>query len=219
MRKTSPRHISDVEQTVEATQINKSTVVGEVLDRSGEDGSFLEVLKSLRALLRLLFFEQLLSRNNDVATLFIQLNNPDIDLLSFVAVQVAHRLEIDLRSGQERANTAYIDGKTTFNPIYDVALNCGLVGVGRVDILPHAHARRFFIGKEKVALLGLTALNYNIDAVPSFKAGLPITSYDLGYWHHAFGLDSDVIDNILVGQVYDCALEEIVLRWSGSFGG
>jgi hypothetical protein len=45
-----PRHVRDVQQAVDATQVNERTVVGEVLDRATYDRAFLQVVHQCAAL-------------------------------------------------------------------------------------------------------------------------------------------------------------------------
>ena len=40
-----PRHVGDVQQAVDATQVHKSTVIRKVLDHAVERCTFLEVFK------------------------------------------------------------------------------------------------------------------------------------------------------------------------------
>ena len=62
MRQASPGHVGDVQQAVDAAQVDERAVVGQVLHRAGQDRVFFQVLQRLAALLRLLFFQHLLAR-------------------------------------------------------------------------------------------------------------------------------------------------------------
>ena len=57
---TSPAHIGNVQQAIDAAKINKCTVVGEVFDRAGKNDAFFKVLERGRTLGVLLFLEDLL---------------------------------------------------------------------------------------------------------------------------------------------------------------
>src|SRR5438309_6401550 len=50
MRQASPRHVSDMEQAVNAAHINESAVVGKVLYRARKNCAFLQILQGLAAL-------------------------------------------------------------------------------------------------------------------------------------------------------------------------
>ncbi len=80
MRQASPGHVGDVQQAIDAAEVDEGAVVGQVLHRAGEDGVFVKLLQRLAALLRLLFFQQLLTRSHDVAALLVQLDDADFDV-------------------------------------------------------------------------------------------------------------------------------------------
>src|SRR5215472_9594608 len=97
-----------MQKSVESTQINEGAVICEILYCSGENRSLFEMLKRLGALLRLLFLEQLFARDNDISALLVQLDDSDVELLAFEGIKVPHRLEVNLRSGKESANSPHI---------------------------------------------------------------------------------------------------------------
>src|SRR3974390_3128571 len=99
MREASPAHVRDVEQAVDAAEVYERAVVGEILDGAGEDRTFAEMFESLVALGSLRFFENLLAADHDVAALLVELDDTNFDLLAEVAVQVANRTDLKLRTG------------------------------------------------------------------------------------------------------------------------
>ncbi len=117
MSQASPGHIGDVQQAVDAAQVDERAVLGQVLHHAGENRAFFQVLEGLGLLFVLLFFQNLLARNHDVAALLVQLDDGDFDGLALHAVQVAHRAQIDLRAGQERARAQDVDGQAALDAI------------------------------------------------------------------------------------------------------
>ena len=83
MREPSPGHVGDVQQAVNAAEVNKCAVVGEVFHHTCQDDAFLQVLHDLRTLFVLLLLQKLLARNHDVPTLLVQLHNGDVETLPF----------------------------------------------------------------------------------------------------------------------------------------
>ena len=83
MGETSPGHVGDVQQAVEAAQIDECAVLGEVLDHAGQHGAFFQMLERLGFLFVLLFFQNLLARDHDVAALLVQLDDGDFEDLAF----------------------------------------------------------------------------------------------------------------------------------------
>src|SRR5882724_2206896 len=139
MREPAPGHVSDMEQAVNAAHIDERAVVGQVLHRAGEDSAFGQILKGLAALGGDFFIENGLARNHNVAALFVQLNDPNFNLLAFERFQVAHRVNIYLRTWHERLN-ADIHGDAALDPLHHRAFY-GFLGVVRLlDVFPDPHA-------------------------------------------------------------------------------
>ena len=121
MRQASPRHVGDVQQAVDAAQVDERAVVGQVLHRAGQDRVLAQLLQRLGALLALLFFQQLLARDHDVAALLVQLDDADFEVGALQRIEIAHRAQIDLRSGQERARAQDIDRQAALDAIDECA--------------------------------------------------------------------------------------------------
>src|SRR5215831_18022984 len=96
VREASPRHVGNMQQAIDATEINKRTVVGEVLHGTGKDRVFVQLLKRLGAFLALLFFQQLLARDHDVAALLVQFDDANIEFGILQRVKVAYRPQFHL---------------------------------------------------------------------------------------------------------------------------
>ena len=62
-----PGDVGDVQQAVDAAEVDERAVVGDVLDHAVDDLAFLEVLHQLRALLGAGLFEHGAARDDDVA--------------------------------------------------------------------------------------------------------------------------------------------------------
>src|SRR5699024_2674348 len=69
-----PGHVSDVQQAVNAAQINECTVVSEVLNDTFNFHAFLQVFQQLIALCAVFGFDNGTTRNNNVVALLIQLD-------------------------------------------------------------------------------------------------------------------------------------------------
>ena len=91
MSEASPGHICNVQQTVDAAEVDKSTVIGEVLDHAGQNRAFFQMLQSLRSLFTLLAFQHLFARDHDVAALLVQLDDGDFERFALHCVEIARR--------------------------------------------------------------------------------------------------------------------------------
>src|SRR6202041_321385 len=158
MGQAAPAHIRDMEQAIEAAQIDECAVVGEVLDGTSGDAALFESRERDRLLGVLLLFEQLLAADNDVAALLVQLDDADFNLGADVAVQIADRTDFDLRTRQKRLD-ADVDGQTTLDPAKNHALDGCFVVCRLLELVPHLVAERLFVA-DQVAALGLFPLDH-----------------------------------------------------------
>src|ERR1019366_8589481 len=105
MGQAAPRHIGNVQQSVNASQVNEGAIVGQVLHRAGENAVFVQLFQGLGPLLRLLFFQQLLAGRDDVAALLVQLDDADLYLMALEAIEVTHWAQINLRTREASASS------------------------------------------------------------------------------------------------------------------
>ena len=70
-----PRHVGDVQQAVDAAQIDERAVVGQVLDDTLDGVAFLQARKQRLALGAVLFLNHGTSRHNDVVAPLIELDH------------------------------------------------------------------------------------------------------------------------------------------------
>ena len=94
----APAHVGDVEQAVEAVEVDERAEVGDVLDRALDRAALFDAAEQLRALLRALGFDQLAAGEDDVLALLVQLDDFALEGLAFVNAQVLRRDDVDLAS-------------------------------------------------------------------------------------------------------------------------
>ncbi len=90
-----PGHVGDMQQTVDAAEVNKSTVVGEVLDDTLDLDTFLQTFKQCLALSAVLVLDHGTTRDNDVVTTLIQLDDLELQIFSFQIGGIAYRAHIN----------------------------------------------------------------------------------------------------------------------------
>ena len=118
-----PGDVGDVQQPVDAAEIDERAVVGDVLHDAVDDLTFFEILHQLLALLGARLFQHGAAGHHDVAAAAIHLQ--DLELLRDVHQRrdVADRTNIDLRPRQKRHGTVEIDGEAALDLIEDDALH------------------------------------------------------------------------------------------------
>src|SRR5258707_4649006 len=120
MADAAPRHVRDVQQAVDAAQIDERAVVGDVLDHALEHFALGEGLERVLLLFGVLFFEERLARQHDVAALLVDLDHAHAQLLAAQRVEISHGTDVNLRSRQEGAD-ADVYGEAALDPLDDAA--------------------------------------------------------------------------------------------------
>src|SRR6202011_4893251 len=114
-----PGDVGDMQEAVDAPEIDKGAVIGDVLDDAVDDLAFLEALDELGALLGARLFEHGAARDDDIAAPLVHLQ--DLEGLRIVHQRgdVAHRADVDLAARQEGDGTVEIDGEDALHLIED----------------------------------------------------------------------------------------------------
>src|SRR5690606_29525211 len=123
----APRHVGDVEQAVDAAEVDEGAVVGDVLDHAVDDLPDLEGLQRLAALALALLLEQRAAREHHVAAPLVELDDLELRALAHQRLEVPHRAQVHLRAGQERLD-ADVDRQAALHARHDHAFH-GLVGL------------------------------------------------------------------------------------------
>src|SRR5690606_3788814 len=123
MRDALPRHIRDVQQAVDAAQVDEGAVVGDVLDDAFADFTLLQLADQLRALFGAGFFQDGATRDDDVAGRTVHFQDGEGLFLAHQRADVAHRADVDLRTGQEGRGAAQVDGEAALDATDDGAVD------------------------------------------------------------------------------------------------
>src|SRR5208282_106969 len=215
--KASPGHVGDVKEAIDSAHIDESAVFGEILDDAGEDAAFLEMLEGLAALLALLFFEKLFAGDDDVAALFVELDDGDFHRLALHAIEVADGTQVDLGAGQKGACALDIDGEAALDALDDDALDGLLFVVSALNFVPRTETLGLQVREVDVALFGFTFLAHDVDLVTGLEPGLALVIENFGDGHHAFGFRAVIDDDMGRSQLNDAAFYYMILT-NGFFG-
>src|SRR3954470_3464876 len=109
MLNASVRHVGDVEQAIDAAKIDECAEVGDVLDDAFAHLILLQLLHQLLALARSLLLEDDATRDDDVATALIELDDLEVESLTEQLVDVGNATQRDLRSREERIDAHQVD--------------------------------------------------------------------------------------------------------------
>src|ERR1700686_3516908 len=211
VRQTSPRHVGDVQQTINSAHVHECAVFGQVLDDPGEDAAFFQVLQCLTALFVLLFFQKLFARDHDVAALLVELDDGDFHRLALHAVQIPDRTQIYLRAWQEGARTLNVYGQAALDALHDDALDRLLFVISALNLVPRPQALRLQVRQVDVALFGFALIPHYVDLIAGLELGLALVIENFRNRHHALGFRSDIDDDMGRGQLHHGAFDYVVV--------
>jgi hypothetical protein len=126
MADAPPGDVGDVQQPVDAAQIDECAVIGDVLDDAFDDLLLDQAGHERRTLLGAALFEHGAARHDDVAAAAIHLEDLERLRLVHQRADIAHRAHIDLAARQERDGAVEIDGEAAFDAAEDHAGDAGL---------------------------------------------------------------------------------------------
>ena len=91
----APAHVGDVQEAVDAAEVDERTVLGDVLDLARHDRALAERLERDLLLLLALLLEQRATRENDVPALLVELDDLELELLPEELVEVPRRAKLE----------------------------------------------------------------------------------------------------------------------------
>ncbi len=107
---TSPAHVGDMQQTVDSAEVNKRTEIGDILDCSFAKIANGEYFQQLLLLFFSSFFDQATTRNNDVFSSFVDLQDLTFDVVTDVICDVLRTTDVHLARRQEDIDAIFDDG-------------------------------------------------------------------------------------------------------------
>ena len=78
----TPAHVADVQQAVDSAEVNEGAVIGQVLHDALHHGVFSQDFQRRGTFRVTLFFQQCAATQNDVASLFVKLDDFELELLA-----------------------------------------------------------------------------------------------------------------------------------------
>ena len=203
-----PGDVGDVQEAVDAAEIDEGAVVGDVLHHAVEDHAFLEALDQLGALFGAGFLEHRAAGDDDVAAGAVHLEDLERLRRAHQRAHVADGADVDLRAGQEGHRAAEIDGEAALDAAVDGAVDPLAAFEGALEAGPGFFAAGLFARQDDEAFAVLVALDIKLDDVAGLDFGLHARSGELLERHAAFALEADIDDGELVGEADDLAADD-----------
>ena len=118
-----PGHVGDVQQAVDAAEVDEGAVVGQVLDDTDDLLAFLQGGQEGLTLGAVLGLEHGATGNDDVVALRVELDDLEVEFLVLQVGRVAHGADIHQGTRQEGADGVDVDGEATLDLAVDHALD------------------------------------------------------------------------------------------------
>src|SRR5690606_24580199 len=190
-----PGHVGDVQQAVDAAEVDERAVVGEVLDHALEHGALDQLLHQRLALLGVLALDDGAARHDHVVALAVELDELELQLLALEVHRVADRAHVDQRARQECADVLDVDGETALHLAADAA-DDGFVLLERFfQLVPHHGALGLLARQHGFAEAVLERVEGDLDDVALGDVDLAGFVTELLDRHDAFGLEAGVDDD------------------------
>ena len=203
-----PGDVGDVQQAVDAAEIDERAVVGDVLHHAVDDLALFEVLHQLLALLGAGLFQHGAAGDDDVAAPAIHLEDLERLRLVHQRADVADRPDVHLAARQERHRAVEIDGEAALDLIEDDALDLLIVVERLLELAPALLAARLVAREHRLAERILDPLQIDLDGVADLELRLPARSGEFAQRHPPFGLGADVDDGEILLDADDGALDD-----------
>jgi hypothetical protein len=204
-----PRHVGDVQEAVNAAEVDERAVVGQVLDRALDDVAFLQVVQQLRALGAVFLFDDRATRDHDVVAALVEFDDLELELLALEVARVAHRAHVHKRSGQERADVVELHGKPALDAAVDHALDDLALGEGLFEAGPGARALRLLARQAGLAGAVLDGVERDLNFLADVNIDFAAVILELVGRYHGLGLEPDAHDHDVGIHVDDGAGQDL----------
>src|SRR5438445_3500328 len=188
----APGDIGDVQQAIDAAEVDERTVIGDVLDHAVDHLALFEVLHQFLALLGAGLFENRAARHHDVAAAAVHLENLERLRIVHQRRDVADRADIDLRARQEGHRTVEIDGEAALDLVEDDAVDLFVVLERLLELAPALLAARLVARQHGLAERILDAVEEHLDLVADLELAFTARAGEFAQRHAAFRLQADV---------------------------
>src|SRR5438034_5791016 len=204
----APAHVGDMQQAVDATEIDECPEVGDVFHDAFAHLILLEFLHQLLALAGPLVFKDHSTGYHNVPSTLIELDDLELELLTEQLVDVRHATKRDLRSGQERIDAHEVDDHAALDLLLQHVIDRLIVLVSDADALPHAHEIRLLLREHDRAFLVFQVLQQHLDLVAGLEVGHVLEFFE---GDRALGFEADVQHHDVVADALNLRLHDLAL--------
>src|SRR5699024_7521063 len=208
-----PGQLGDVDQAVDATEVDEGTEVDDRGDRAGADLTLLELLEEAGAHLGLGLLQPGAAGEDHVVAVLVQLDDLRLDLLADVRLEVADAAHLDQR-GREEAAQADVEDETALDDLDDGAGDDAVLLLDLLDRAPGALVLRTLLGQDQATFLVLLLEDEGLDLVADLDDLVRVDVVldgQLARGDDALGLVPDVEQNLVAVHLDDVALDDVAV--------
>src|SRR5260221_2925613 len=203
-----PGDVGDMQEAIDAAEIDERTVVGDVLDHAVEDLAFGQRAHQAGTVLGAGLFHHGTARHDDVAAAAVHLEDGELLGLAHQRTDVAHRAHIDLAARQEGHGAGKVDREAALNTSEDRAHDALLIVECFLEKGPGFLAASLVARQDGLAFLVLHAIDEDVDHVAFLhfrRAHSPVGEFAQG--DAALGLEADIDGDEIVADANDRAFD------------
>ena len=212
MADAAPAHVGDVQQAVDAVEVDECAEVGDILDGALADVARGHFREELLAALGAFLLDQFAARQDDVLALLVDLNDLELVSVADVLGEVLGGEDVNLRGGQKGFD-ADVDDQTAFDDGFDLAGDGAAFVADGEDAFPVLFELGLLLGEDDHALLVFELLDQDVNLVADFN-GLDVL--ELAARDDAFAFVTDVHEDIFEPDFDDGAFDDAAGR-NGQF--
>src|SRR5580765_2068024 len=199
-----PGQLGDVDETVNATEVDERTEVDDGGDHTGADLALLQLAQEGGADLGLGLLEPGATGQDHVVAVLVQLDDLGLDLLADVGLQVADATHLHERGRQEAAQ-ADVEDEATLDDLDDGAGDDAVLFLDLLDRAPGALVLRALLGQDQATFLDLLAHGNDLGRVDVVLDG------QLAGGDDTLGLVADVEQDLVPVDLDDATLDDVAV--------
>src|SRR5499433_29701 len=201
-----PRHVGDVQETVDAAQVDEGAIVRDVLHGAREDHALGEHGERVLALLLPLLLEDSPTGQYHVTAPTVQLDHLGADHLPEHGGEVLHGAEIHLRAGEEGAH-AHVHGEPTLDHLDHLAFHRRAAVVGLGDGVPHLDLVGLVLAEDDQSFAVLLGLEVHLDLLADLRQAAGVAEFFDG--DGSLALVADVHEHLTVADLDHRAADDL----------
>src|SRR5262245_51108476 len=215
----APAHVGDVQETVDAAQIDEGAELGDVLDHALANLPRLDLGEQLLLLLGAFVLDQLAPADDDVAAHLVDLEYLALDVPADVVADVWRPADIDLTGRQENVD-ADVDEQAALDLAGDGAGDDVAFFVLGDDVFPFLLPLRLAVAEDDSARFVFDSFQENLNGIADFGRRDLVRALIAPFVQgdHTFALVADIDPDFVANQVEHPALDDLIDGVFGFFG-